>query len=57
MATPSATDTEQRFADLERQLRELRGRIAQLERRLQPRSENPLDRETTREKVTYDWQS
>ncbi|MCI4330428.1 MAG: hypothetical protein L3K19_01085 [Thermoplasmata archaeon] len=57
MATPSAVDVEHRLAELDRQIRELRGRIAQIERRLAPRSQNPLDREATREKVTYDWQS
>ena len=57
MATPTPSEIESRLAELERLVRELRGRIAQLESRLQPRSENPIDRQVTQEKVRYDWQS
>jgi hypothetical protein len=47
-----------RIATLEQQVRELRARVAALEgnRSSQVRAENPQDRDTVREKVSYDWQ-
>ena len=52
-----AADLAERVAELERQLRELRARVAAIEKGMAPRRENPDDRSTVREKVTYDWQS
>jgi hypothetical protein len=57
MAEPSSPDLEDRFRQLEFQIRELRMRILALEKLLAPRAENPTDRTTVREKATYDWQS
>jgi hypothetical protein len=59
MATPAPpADLLARIADLERQVRDLRARIAVLERGpITPRQENPDDRHAVREKVTYDWQA
>jgi hypothetical protein len=57
MAASPPASPEQRIADLEKLVRDLRARLALIERRLQPRSEHPLDRETLQEKVSYDWQS
>jgi uncharacterized protein with von Willebrand factor type A (vWA) domain len=47
-----------RISSLEQQVRELRSRLAALEsaRGRPARAENPLDRDTVREKVSYDWQ-
>jgi hypothetical protein len=50
-------DLAARIADLERDLRDLRARVAALERLLAPRMENPADRDVVREKVAYDWQA
>jgi hypothetical protein len=55
MAAPS--DLATRVQQLEREVRDLRLRIADIERRLNPRSENPDDKTTVREKVVYDWQA
>lgn len=57
MAAPDSTELEDRFRQLELQIRELRVRILALEKLLAPRAENPTDRTTVREKATYDWQS
>lgn len=57
MAEPAPTDIAARLRELERQVRELRERVAFLERNLAPRNENPVDRATVREKAVYDWQS
>ena len=46
-----------RLAQLEQELRDLRARLALLEKQLAPRAENPADRTAVREKVTYDWQA
>jgi ribosomal protein L29 len=46
-----------RLAQLEQELRDLRARLATLEKQLAPRLENPADRSTVREKVSYDWQA
>jgi hypothetical protein len=57
MADPN-TDLLARIASLEAQVRDLLLRIASLEAIVKnsPRSEHPLDRDTVREKVSYDWQ-
>lgn len=58
MSAPSNPDLAARVAELERQLRDLRARLAVLERGpVGPRKENPDDRSAVREKVTYDWQA
>ncbi len=57
MSVPAAPDLTARVAELERQLRDLRIRVALLEKGTAPRKENPDDRSTIREKVTFDWQS
>jgi len=54
---PTAPDLATRLAELERQVRDLRVRVALLEKGTAPRKENPDDRSTIREKVTFDWQS
>lgn len=46
-----------RLARLERELRELRARVAALERAVGTSGEHPSDRSTVREKVAYDWQA
>jgi hypothetical protein len=57
MDDPASPDLPARIQQLEKELRELRLRLAELERRLDPRSEHPQDRSTVREKVAYDWQA
>ncbi|HTT14476.1 MAG TPA: hypothetical protein VMG81_01670 [Thermoplasmata archaeon] len=57
MSTPAPLDLPARLQQLEREVRELRLRIADLERKLEPRAEHPEDRTVVREKVTYDWQA
>jgi hypothetical protein len=58
MALPPMDPTRTRLEELERQVLELRRRLAALEERLaQSREEHPLDRNTVKEKVVYDWQS
>jgi hypothetical protein len=46
-----------RLANLERQLNELRLRVAGLERLMGAGSEHPTDEATVRKKVAYDWQA
>jgi outer membrane protein TolC len=66
MATPANDPTDARLAELERQVTDLRRRLAAIEARLlqstgarplQPREEHPLDRDTVKEKVVFDWQT
>lgn len=57
MSASPAPDLLTRVAELERQLRDLRARVAQLERGSAPRKENPDDQSAIRDKVTFDWQS
>ncbi len=55
-----ADDTEamaDRLAQLEKDLKDLRARLAVLEKQLDPRAEHPSDRTAVREKVAYDWQA
>jgi hypothetical protein len=47
-----------RIAELERELRELKLRLAALERLLTKRvAEHPVDRQAVESKVVYDWQA
>ncbi|MGA8664768.1 MAG: hypothetical protein WB809_06875 [Thermoplasmata archaeon] len=58
MSAPAAADLAARIAALEQQLRDLRTRVAILERGpVGPRKENADDRNAVREKVSYDWQA
>jgi hypothetical protein len=54
MATPG--DLAARVAELERELRDLRLRVAALERLVGTAGEHSADRTTVERKVTYDWQ-
>ncbi len=45
-----------RLDDLERDVRQLRARIAALERLVGNAGEHPSDRTAVREKAVYDWQ-
>jgi hypothetical protein len=49
-------DLAARLADLERSLRDLRTRVAALERLMGAGSEHPADETAVRKKVVYDWQ-
>lgn len=49
--------TEAAIVRLERQITELRNRVAELERRLGARGDHPADDVAVRRKVAYDWQS
>jgi hypothetical protein len=57
VSTPAPSALAARLAELERQVRDLRVRVAVLEKGTAPRKENPDDSSTVREKVTYDWQA
>ncbi len=57
MSLPAPSDVDRRLAELERQVRELRARVAWLEQTFAPRLDHPVDRATVREKVAYDWQA
>ena len=56
MSSPPSSPLEHRLAALEQTVRDLRARIAELERRLANLPEHPVDRTATREKAVYDWQ-
>ena len=56
MATTSSIDLETRLRELEQQVASLRARVAELERRLAPNPEHPVDRTMVRERTVYDWQ-
>jgi len=45
-----------RLADLERDVRQLRARVAALERLVGNAGEHSTDKATVREKAVYDWQ-
>jgi hypothetical protein len=49
-------DTMERLEALERTVRELRARVAELERRVQAQPEHAVDVSATRQKAVYDWQ-
>jgi hypothetical protein len=53
---PPASDMNSRIDALERELRSLRLRVAELERQLGVRRDRPDDQATIVQKVTYDWQ-
>jgi hypothetical protein len=66
MASPSTDSAAARLDALERQVADLRRRLASLEARLgqgtggtrvDSREEHPLDRDAVKEKVVFDWQS
>jgi hypothetical protein len=46
-----------RIAALEQQVKDLRARVAAIERQVTSKPENPVDTTITRQKVTYDWQA
>lgn len=45
-----------RLDDLEREVRQLRARVAALERLVGNAGEHPTDKAVVREKAVYDWQ-
>jgi len=57
MADALPPDLIARVERLERELREIRLRMAALELKVDPRLEHPVDKTTVREKVAYDWQA
>ena len=57
MATGSTSELEHRVAELERELRDVRLRLAALERLMGAGAEHPADNTTVRKKVVYDWQA
>ncbi len=57
MATGSTADLENRVAELERELKDVRLRLAALERLMGAGAEHPADNTTVRKKVVYDWQA
>jgi hypothetical protein len=57
MAGSTEAQLRARIAQLERQVADLTQRLAVYERGDRPRQENPVDRDTVREKVRFDWQS
>ncbi len=57
MADDDPSEMAAKLAQLEKDLRDLRLRLAALERQLDPRAEHPSDRSAVREKVAYDWQA
>jgi len=57
MADDLPPDLIARVERLERELREIRLRMASLEMKVDPRLEHPVDKTAVREKVAYDWQA
>jgi hypothetical protein len=57
MPPPETSDLAARLAQVERELRELRQRVAALERLMGSGEEHPTDQTTVRQKVSYDWQA
>lgn len=57
MGTDLASDLTARLVALERELKELRLRVAALERLVGSTGEHDVDRSTVQKKVSYDWQS
>lgn len=56
MADEAAPTLLDRLARLEREIQDLRTRLASLERLMGSGREHAEDRSTVREKVAYDWQ-
>ncbi len=56
MVASATPDLAARIVELERELRELRLRVIQLERLVGSGEEHPTDQTTVRRKVSYDWQ-
>jgi hypothetical protein len=56
VAPPDDPELLERIADLEREIRQLRARVAALERLVGNAGEHSTDRQVVREKATYDWQ-
>ncbi len=56
MADPTSSLAE-RLDRIEKQIAEMRRRLADLEKSLAARADHPGDRTAVREKVTFDWQS
>lgn len=56
MPTDQTAELAARVEALEREVRLLRARVIALERLTGSSAEHPADRETVREKATYDWQ-
>ena len=57
MPPDDPADMAAKLAQLEKDLRDLRLRLATLEQKLDPRGEHASDRTAVREKVSYDWQA
>jgi len=56
MSAPLPADVTERLVALERAVRDLRARVAELEQRLASAPEHPVDVTATRQKAVYDWQ-
>ena len=56
MAEVSDTALRSRLEDLEREIRQLKARVAALERLVGNAGEHSTDRAVVREKAVYDWQ-
>jgi hypothetical protein len=57
MANPSPLPLLERLAALELEVRDLRARLAALERTVNQPAEHAADRVSVREKAVYDWQA
>ncbi len=57
MADPTSSSLAERLDRIEKQITEMRRRLADLEKSLAARADHPGDRTAVREKVTFDWQS
>lgn len=57
MPPPDSADLAARLSQAERELKELRQRVAALERLMGSGEEHPTDQTTVRQKVSYDWQA
>ncbi|MFI5413356.1 MAG: hypothetical protein ACHQ0I_02045 [Candidatus Lutacidiplasmatales archaeon] len=57
MTSSEADALAARLSQVERELKELRQRLAALERLMGSGEEHPTDQTTVRKKVSYDWQA
>jgi len=57
MSSPESSDLADRLARVERELKELRTRVAALERLVGAGELHPADSTTVEKKVRYDWQT